>query len=371
MSKSRGTFINAATFADAIDPQALRYYYASKYTAQSHDMDLSFEDFLGRVNGELVNKHANLFSRVSQFLQQKLSGRLGDLPFTAAAAHEPAAATAVQELAIASQVVAIGRRIEALYAAREMGQVVRELSAMADIGNEYMQAQKPWAQLKEDPEAARLTCTFAANICYALAMYLAPIVPSFAAAGMRVLAAQVPTRQPMDAGHLFKERNRAIGALERLFERIDKKAIESVVAASVQIPAAAGKTQAAPAATLPKTTSAAPEAAAKQAITYDTFAQLDLRVGTVMTAEAVAKSKKLLRLSVDLGEAEPRQIISGLAEAYAAETLLGRQVVVVANLKPAKIMGHLSQGMVLSAGTPPVLALCGVDGPVPPGTGVS
>jgi methionyl-tRNA synthetase len=375
MSKSRGTFINAATFADAIDPQALRFYYASKYTSQTHDMDLSFDDFLARINGELVNKHANLFSRVCQFLQQKLDGRLGTLPFSVAAAQQ----TPVGDntlLDMAQQVVAIGRRIEKLYAAREVGQVVRELGAMADIGNETMQNSKPWVQLKEDPEAARLTCTFVANVCYALAMYLAPIVPQFSAAGLRMLGARLPEQQAMDAAHLFAERSRSIGALERLFERIDKKAVEAIVAASAQAPQAQAK-QAAPDATgsvAPQPSAAAPKqdaAAGKAQIAYDTFAQLDLRVGHVLAAEAVPKSKKLLRLSVDLGEPEPRQIISGLAEAYSAQAMVGQQVVVVANLKPAKIMGHLSQGMVLAGGESPELALCALERRLPPGTRVS
>lgn len=346
MSKSRGTFINAAVFAEHIEPQALRYYYACKYSAGSDDLDLSFDDFVQRVNTELVNKHANLFSRVTQFLTQKLEARLGDLPFTAAAAQaEPVGDDTLVDAA--RRVVAHGRRIEALYRGREFGQVIRELAFIADIGNEYMQAQKPWDQLKQDPEAARLTCTFVVNVCHALAMYLWPIVPRMAEAGARSLGATIDR---MDAGLLFTERQRKIGSLERLFERLDRAVVEQVVTASQQAPAAV----AAPVASL-----ATP---LKAEVTYDDFQKLDLRVGRVVAAEPLPKSQKLLRLQVDVGEATPRQIIAGLAQGYAPEALIGTQVVVVANLKPAKIMGQQSQGMVLAGeGTAQGLAVLRLD----------
>ena len=341
MSKSRGTFIKAATFAEHVEPQALRYYYACKYSATTDDMDLSFDDFISRVNGELVNKHANLFSRVSQFLTGKLDGNLGDLPF---AAHDTRAESDGSQtpLDLARQVVACARRIEALYQNRDFGQVVRELSAMADIGNEFMQAQKPWDQLKTDPEAARRTCTFAANVCHALSMYLWPIVPRFAEAGARVLGSRI---EGMRATTLFQERNRPIGTFERLFERIDKAAVEAVVAASK-----------------PQEAAPAPTAAPlKEEITYDDFSKLDLRVAVVLQAEPVPKSQKLLKLQVDAGEGKPRQIIAGLAQVYKPEDLIGTRVVIVANLKAAKLMGHESRGMVLAGGEPPNLAVLRLD----------
>lgn len=358
MSKSRGTFINANTFAQHIDPQALRYFYAGKYSAQNQDMDFSFDDFLARINGELVNKHANLFSRVSQFLHQKLDAKIGDLPFSQKQSQQaPIGDKSILDLA--QQVVQHGRHIEALYQKREIGQVVRELTAIADIGNEFMQSQKPWDLLKSDPEKARLVCTFVVNVCYAIAMYIEPILPSFAKAGMRIIGAHFEHPVRMDAAYLFAQRSRQIGQIERLFERIERQAIEKVVQASVQqVPQSDPK-------------AARVTVTEDEQITYDEFSKVKMRVGTIVEAQRVAKSKKLLRLMVDLGEDKPRQIISGLFPFYEPQTLLQTQVIVVANLKPTKLMGLVSEGMILAAeAQKPTeqLAVSRVDKLLPPGS---
>ena len=364
MSKSRGTFIRAATFAKHIDPQALRYYLACKSSSQSDDLDLSFDDFLLRVNAELVNKHANLFSRAGQFLRSKLNNTLGDLPFAADAAQAAPEGDGSM-LDLARQVVQLARSIEASYRRREIGQVMRDLVHIADIGNEYMQAQAPWKQLREDPEAARQTCTFALNVCQALAMYLWPAVPRFADAGAALLGSAIAK---MDAGSLFRERLRPLGAAARLFERLEQAAIDAVVADSVESTGQAAEGAAAAGTEAAAATPAQPPG--KALVGYDTFAQLDLRVGLVQAAEAIPKSKKLLRLQVDLGEGAPRQIVAGLAQAYAPEALLGQRLVVVANLAPAKIMGHMSQGMVLAAGADGELAVLNPNRTMPGGTEV-
>ena len=368
MSKSRGTVIRAATFAEHIDPQALRFYLASKSSAQSDDLDLSFDDFLARINGELVNKHANLFSRASQFLRSKLEGRLGPLPFPAAAAQAAPSGDGSM-LDLARQVVAAAHRIEGLYRRREIGQAMRELVRIADIGNEWMQAQAPWVQLKQDPEAARTTCTFALNICHVLATYLWPIVPRFAEAGAALLASRI---EHMDATTLFAERERPIGPAARLFERIEQGAVDAILAASrPPAPEAEAATPAAAAvATTTGTAATTNPAAGKATIPYETFAQLDLRVGRVVAAEAIPKSRKLLRLQVDLGEATPRQIVAGLAQAYAPEALLGQRLVVIANLAEATIMGQISRGMVLAAEADGQLAVLNPGRDVPDGTEV-
>jgi methionyl-tRNA synthetase len=341
MSKSRGTFINAAVFAQHIDPQALRYYYACKYDNATGDLDLSFEDFVARINGELVNKHANLFSRMSQFMAQKLDNTLGTLPFKPAQAQEASSGDG-SCLDQAQKVVACCKRIEKHYQERAFSHVIRELSAIADIGNEWMQAQKPWDQLKTSPEEARTTCTFAANVCHALAMYLWPIVPRFAEACMRSLGSTITH---MDATTLFQEQQRPLGTFERLFSRIEDTAVQAVITAS--------KPASAPAKTL--------QTPLKPSITYDDFARTDIRVGTVVSAENIAKSQKLLRLMIDIGEEKPRQIVAGLAQCYNPTQLVGTQVLVVANLQPAKIMGVESHGMVLAGGEPPQLAVARID----------
>lgn len=360
MSKSRGTFINAATFAKYLDPQALRYYYAGKYSSDTSDLDLSFEDFVYRVNGELVNKHANLFSRALQFLEQKLDSKLGDLPFASSQANEApqdgtvlqfaAPATAETLLPMAQRVVHKCKIIEKHYRDRNFSHAVRELSEIADIGNEFMQAQKPWDQLKTDPEKARLTCTFVANICQALAMYLWPIVPRFSEAGARILGSSI---RHFSSDRLFLERNRLIGRFERLFERVEAKSVEQLIEASKSENPAQKKVEIAP---------------LKEEIDIDYFDKLDLRVGTIVAAEPVPKSSKLLRLQVDLGEATPRQIVAGIAQHYAPEKLVGTQVVIVANLKPAKLMGVESRGMVLAASDPSGLAVLRIDKPLSNGS---
>ncbi|MBC7792871.1 MAG: methionine--tRNA ligase [Clostridia bacterium] len=368
MSKSRGTFINAAVFAEHIEPQALRYYYACKYSSVSDDLDLSFDDFVLRVNGELVNKHANLFSRAAQFLHQKLDGRIGDMPF-AAADTQAAPNGDGSILDLARQVVAASRRAEKFFENRELGQAMREISAIADIGNEFMQSSKPWDQLKTDPEAARLTCTFAMNVCYALAMYLWPVVPRFAEAASRQLEVSIDR---MSSELLFAQRNRKIGPLERLFERIDKKQVDAVVEASKQTlsktPESPVQHTQAVAAGLEPVTVLEKFEPLKPTIAYGDFEKLDLRMGLVKAAERVPKSKKLLKLSVDIGEPEPRQIVAGLGAVYAPETLLNTRVIVVANLAPAKLMGIESQGMVLAAGENMDLAVLRADRELPPGS---
>jgi methionyl-tRNA synthetase len=353
MSKSRGTFINASVFAEHMDSQALRYFYACKLSAASDDLDLSLDDLVTRVNAELVNKHANLFSRALQFLSSKLGGTLGDLPFSAEEAQGRAPGDG-SLLDLACQVVAACRRAEEAYRRFEFSQVMRELSAVADIGNEYVQAREPWTQIKSDPEAARETCTFAANVCYALATHLWPVVPRFAEAAARVLAADIGR---MDAGNLFGLRNREIGPFERLYERVDKKAADAMVEASKD--------------SLAAKTDDAPGDSDAEPITIDDFTKLDLRVGVVKEAKRVEKSKKLLQLRVDLGEPELRQVVAGIAGHYSPDCMVGKQVIVVANLKAAKLMGVESRGMVLAAHSTDNLAVLSPDKETPAGSKVS
>lgn len=357
MSKSRGTFIKASVFADHIEPQALRYYYACKLGPNADDIDLSFDDFVCKINGELVNKHANLISRTSQFLLRKLDGSLGDLPFEANAALEAPTDNASM-LDLARKVVAACKRIEDLYQTCEFGQVMRELGIIADIGNEFFQARTPWADLKTNPDRARETCTFAANVCHALLMYLWPVVPRFAETGARILGCSIDR---MDTTLLFQERSRPIHPFERLFDRIDQKAIEAMVKAS--------KEDLQCKQTTPKTSS--DNKASKQEASMDQFQALDLRVGIVREASRIPKSKKLLKLSVDLGEDQARQIVAGIAHMYEPTAITGTHVVVISNLKPTKLMGVESRGMVLAANAGDQLALVRPDKDLLPGTRVS
>ncbi len=353
MSKSRGTFINGSTFAEQVEPQALRYYYACKYSAGAEDLDLAFDDFINRINSELVNKHANLFSRAAQFLNKQLDGKLGDLPFAQEEAQaEPDDSDSL--LNRARRVVALCRQVEKHYRAREFGHAMRNLCAISDIGNEYVQERAPWAQLKAgDEEGARLTLTFALNICQALAIYLWPIVPRFAEAGARILSCDIDR---MDSSRLFGLRQHKIGEMERLFDRIERTAVDAVIEASTQSVAGGAS-------------KAAPEEAGEQ-ISFADFQKLDLRIGEIKSAEPIKKSKKLLRLEVDIGEEKFRQVVAGIATSYQPEELIGKRVVVLANLEPAKLMGVESQGMVLAAEHGDELSVLRLDRELPPGSAV-
>lgn len=397
MSKSRGTFIRADVLAEHVDPQALRYYFATKFTAESKDMDLSLDDMILRVNAEMVNKYANLFSRVGQFVTTRLEGRLGSLPFTAQEAQaplEPRPGTgqlgqglaaegldfgsngASREvcLPLAQRVVQAGRRIEDAYQSRDIAAVTKDIATIAEIGNAFMQAQRPWDLMRTDAEAARGVCTFVTNICEALAMYLGPIVPRMAEAAAQSLGV---SPWPMSAERLFALTQVTLSAPPRLFERLERAQMDQVLEASKVSLAPAQPTEASRAASSqgPKAEAAATDAAPivpiKDAIGIDDFAKVDLRVGTVVAAEAVPKSKKLLKLQVDLGEGAPRQILSGIAQQMSPEALLGQQVVVVANLKPAKLMGLMSHGMIVAGDGPDgSLALLTPAKDLPPGASV-
>lgn len=363
MSKSRGTFINASVFADHVEPEALRFYFASKYGSGSEDLDLSLEDFVNRINAELVNKHANLFSRAAQFLNRNLDGTLSAMPFSAEDAQ--LSGDSDQELlSLARQVVQRSRKVEGYFRKREFAMAIRELGAIADIGNEYMQAQKPWEQVKTDPESARLTLSFALNVCHALAMYLQPVVPQFAAAGARVLGVEI---DGLDASRLFNLGAHKIGEMERLFDRVDKKALDKIVAASTE--SLGQRPEEKPAKPQKKTH------AISSAITIDDFKKVQLKLGLVQSAEPVPKSDKLLKLMVNVGETEPRQIVSGIAAHYEPKDLIGRRVVVVTNLAPAKLRGVTSQGMILAAATgmgeDESLEVLALDSEFPPGTPIS
>jgi len=359
MSKSRGTFISASDFAQHIEPQALRYYFASKDNAESDDLDLSIEDFVLKINSELVNKHTNLFSRAAQFLLTKLDGKLGDLPFPPEEAQndEPCAD---EHLQIARKVVQAAKKAENYYRTRKFSRALREITHIAEIGNEFMQNRKPWDELKEDPEKARQTITMTLNICHALAMYLWPIVPRFAEEAALILGSDI---NRIDSSTLFQERSRPIGEFKRLFERLDKKDMETLIEISQkrhmqsnQEPTAKSKEE-----------KSKPQS---QEIQFSDFQKVELKIGQIIDAQAIPKSDRLLKLQVNVGEPKERQIVAGIKEAYAPESLIGKHVVVVTNLAPAKLMGVESQGMLLAANGQNVLQLVAPDGSPDPGTPV-
>lgn len=320
MSKSRGTFINARTYLDHLDPQYLRYYYAAKLNGRPEGLDLNFEDFVNRVNADLVNKIANLVSRVVPFVTRQFDGRIGQLE------------AQVQPLIddIRSRIP----RIRESYERLETNRAMQEIVVIAEIANKYFQDAAPWEVVKQDRQAAQAICTFAVNCCRTVAALIKPVLPQYAADVETILRIAPLT---FDDAARFDLQDHDLGQFQRLIERVDPARIEAMLAASATAPE-----------TPPPATTTPVEALAPQ-ISFDEFAKIDLRVATVLQAESVAGADKLLRLRVDLGN-EQRTIFAGIRQSYGPEELVGKQVIVVANLQPRTMRFGVSEGMLLAAG---------------------
>jgi methionyl-tRNA synthetase len=321
MSKTRGTFINARTYLEHLDPQYLRYYYAAKLNGRPEDLDLNLEDFVNRVNAELVNKIANLVSRVVPFVTRQFAGRIGRL------------APEVQSLIddIRSRIP----RIYEAYERLESNRAVQDIVAIAEMGNKYFQDAAPWDVVRQDRQAAQAICTFAVNCCRTVAALIKPILPRYAADVETILC--LPPLQFDDATR-FDLQDHEVGPFQRLVERVDPQRVEAMLAAS------AANLEASPTSSPPATVE---ELAAP--ISLEDFAKVDLRVATVLQAEYVEGADKLLRLRVDIGR-EQRTIFAGIRQSYRPEELVGKQVIVVANLQPRKMRFGVSEGMLLAAG---------------------
>ena len=326
MSKSKGTFIKARTYLDHLRPQDLRFYYACKLNGTTDDMDLNLSDFVSRVNSDLVGKITNLASRGAQMLHKSLGGRTGAMDDEGRALYRKALDAA--------------ESVAGFYEARDFSKVMVAVRDLADLANQYFDAKAPWALVKSDPEAARSVMTSVLNIFRVLAIYLQPILPAYAAK-----TAKLFNEAPYVWSDIEKAvENCAIQPYEYLATRVEQAAVDAMVAASKseeQAPAPPAKAK--PAAAFPPV---------KETIDYDTFAKADLRVAKVLEAECVEGADKLLRLLLDIGESKPRQVFAGIRKAYDPATLVGRQVVMVANLAHRKMRFGVSEGMILAAGNP-------------------
>lgn len=355
MSKSRGTFITAQTWAEHLSPEYLRYFFASRLGPGVDDLDLNLDEFVQKVNSDIVGKLVNIASRCAGFIARGSAGRL---------------AAQLPEPALHDEFVAAGTRIAELYEGRDLAGAVREIMLLADRANLYIDQQKPWLMAKDPERAAQVqgVCTQGINLFRILVLYLKPILPRLAAAAEHFLG--ITDQRWDDAGAVLLDR--PINTYEALATRVDPAAIKALTAAAAGNLAAAMDTPAAaPAATAAMASAEAPaksagkKPAAQMAtgaatkpvdtiappatISIDEFMRIDLRVAHVLAAEAVEGSDKLLKLTLDLG-GEQRTVFSGIRSAYEAAQLVGRHVVVVANLAPRKMRFGTSEGMVLSAG---------------------
>ncbi len=330
MSKSRGTFIQARTYLDHLNPEYLRYYFAAKLSAGVDDIDLNFDDFSQRVNSDLVGKVVNIASRCSGFIAKRFDGLLS---------------AECSELELFKQFVGANAEIAELYEGREFGKAMREIMALADKANQYIDEKKPWLIAKEEGKDADLhaVCSMGLNLFRLLVAYLRPVIPALAtnAESFLNIGAQgwPNTSEPL--------LNHKINAFTPLMTRVEPDKIAAIVEASKE------NLEKTPAVTAKKpngaTNSEVKIDPIAEAIEIEDFAKIDLRIARIVKAQSVEGAEKLLQLTVDLG-GETRNIFAGIKSAYAPEDLEGKLTVVVANLKPRKMRFGTSEGMVLAAG---------------------
>ncbi|MDD2841964.1 MAG: methionine--tRNA ligase [Tolumonas sp.] len=321
MSKSRGTFIKASTYLQHLDPECLRYYYAAKLNNRIDDLDLNLDDFVARVNSDVVNKLVNLASRTAGFVTKRLDGKLADT---------------LSEPALYATFTSASERIAEAYENREFSRAIREIMALADEANRYVDEKAPWVIAKQEGQEAELSavCSTTLNLFRVLMTYLKPVMPELAAraeAFLNVTLNWADIEQPLLA--------HTVAPFKALFNRIDPVKVAAMVEASKEEQQTA----------VPKATGPLADEPIAPEISYDDFAKLDLRVALIKKAEAVPEADKLLRLQLDLG-GETRQVFAGIKSAYSPEQLEGKLTVMVANLAPRKMRFGMSEGMVLAAG---------------------
>lgn len=333
MSKSKGTQIQARTYLKHLDPHYLRYYYASKMSGGVDDLDLNLEDFVHRVNSDLVGKITNLASRGAQMLSKKMDGVMSTPD-----------AEGLKLLALAHEKSEV---IASLFDAREFGRGLNEIRALADEANRYFDEKAPWKTLSTDPVGTKQVLTTTLNLFRSLAIYLKPILPEYTKKVEKLFADNTTTDGYLWSDAKITLMNHKIQEYEHLATRIDPEKVKAMSEESKpkEVPAAAPV--AAPAATA---AAADRNAAATHEIEFADFEKVDLRVAQILEAEEIKEADKLLRLKVSLGPLGERQIIAGIKSAYKAENLKGRLTVVVANLKPRKMKFGMSEGMVIAAG---------------------
>ncbi len=325
MSKSRGTFINARTYLDHLNPEYLRYYFAAKLTSNVDDIDLNLEDFIQRVNSDLVGKVVNIASRTAKFINNA-GGVL---------------ATEIADVALWQKCVDAGEIIAALYEARDYSKAMREIMALADAANEYIAIQEPWKLAKQAGSEAQTqaVCTQGINMFRAILTYLKPVAPSLTADAEAFLGETLSWHAPVKFRGGPAEK---INEFKPLLTRVEKDKVDAMTEASKEALATA-----APKIVATQVESAMEPIAAE--IDFNDFAKVDLRIALITNAEHVEGSDKLLRLTLDLGS-ETRNVFSGIKNAYDPNDLIGKLTIMIANLKPRKMKFGMSEGMVLAAG---------------------
>ncbi len=333
MSKSRGTFITARSYLEHIkNPEYLRYYYAAKLNSSMEDIDLSLDDFVARVNSDLVGKFINIASRTAGFINKRFDGKL----------RSAANNKVVAELKLSANTIA-----EA-YETREYGRALREIMRLADSANGYVAEAAPWVMAKQEGQDSALqqACSDALEMFRLLTLYLKPVLPKLASDIEQFLNI-APLSWASVEDSLAD--NHSINAYEHLIIRIDPKLIEALTEANKE------NLEATPQVAAPLLEKVVVKALAEPILTeaeyisIDDFTKVDLRIAKIVNAEHVEGAEKLLKLTLDIGEASTRQVFAGIKSAYDPATLVGRLTVMVANLAPRKMKFGMSDGMVLAA----------------------
>lgn len=321
MSKSRGTFITARAYLDHFDADCLRYYYAAKLSSRIDDIDLNLEDFVQRVNSDIVNKVVNLASRTAGFISKRFDGKL---------------AASLDDAKLYQHFVDMQESIAQCFENREFGKAIREIMALADEANRYIDEKAPWVVAKQEGKEAELQaiCTMGINLFRVLMTYLKPILPSLTERSEAFLQTELTWNalsQPL--------LNHEITKFKALFNRIEMDKANAMVEVS--------KSTIAP---VKEITGPLADAPIQETIKFDDFAKIDMRIAEIKQADFVDGSDKLLKLILDLG-GETRQVFSGIRSAYPDPKVLeGRLTVMVANLAPRKMRFGISEGMVMAAG---------------------
>lgn len=334
MSKSRGTFIKARTYLDHLNPEYLRYYFASKLTSSITDLDLNLEDFTQKVNADLVGKVVNIASRCAGFITKRYNGELS---------------SQITEPALLQEFTDAGSSIADSFEKREFARAIRDIMALADKANQYIDAKAPWVLVKDEAkqQQAHDVCSMGINLFRVLMHYLKPVLPLMAAEVEQFLNTELRWdnyQQPLV--------DHAIEPFKALMQRVDPAKVAAMVDDSKENLQPSVDT--APAAKVKQTTNSSVKSTAREpiaeTISIEDFAKIDLRVAKIVKAEAVEGADKLIRLQLDIGEGEVRQVFAGIKAAYQPEQLEGRYTVMVANLAARKMRFGLSEGMVLAAG---------------------
>jgi methionyl-tRNA synthetase len=346
MSKSRGTGISPLRYLQlGMNPEWLRYYLAFKLNARVEDLDFTGEDFVARVNSDLIGKYVNIASRCAGFIAKRFDGKLASTLSDDAKQWISRALNGEVNGHLGERQAAIAANFES----REFGKALREIMEVADVANRYVDENKPWILAKDETKTAELhdVCTTALILFRQLTIMLSPVLPHVAARVREFLGDEAYSWEDTQGERVYAPLlGRTIGAYSHLMQRVDAKMVEDLfdkpAPAAVAAPAAV-EAAAAPAAEASDIEELAPE------ISIDDFTKIDLRVAKIVNCEHVEGSSKLLRLTLDVGEGRYRNVFSGIKSAYQPEQLIGKLTVLVANLAPRKMKFGVSEGMVLCA----------------------